>query len=168
MQYWNSLQWRRNEHDGVSNHQPHDCLLNCLFRHRSKKTSKLPITGLCEGNSPVTGKCFHFMTSLWFLRWCMKGAYLIVNCNMMWYIIDQLTPFQYAYFQYSMCKKWDIECCYLTPPALKLGPIPVIWWWSLLKLRSSGFFYRFVIMYTLKRTELLNSTLLTLYARGPS
>ena len=32
------------------------CLLNCLFRRRSKKKSKLPITGLCEGNSPVTGE----------------------------------------------------------------------------------------------------------------
>ena len=30
-----SLQWRHNERDGVSNHQPHDCLLNSLFRRRS-------------------------------------------------------------------------------------------------------------------------------------
>ena len=35
-----ALQWRHNERDGASNHQPHDCLLNLLFRHRSKKTSK--------------------------------------------------------------------------------------------------------------------------------
>ena len=27
----------------------------CLFRRSSKKTSKLRVTGLCEGNSPVTG-----------------------------------------------------------------------------------------------------------------
>ena len=27
-----------------------------LFRCRSKKTSKLRVTGLCEGNSPVTGE----------------------------------------------------------------------------------------------------------------
>ena len=27
-----------------------------LFRRRSKKTSKLRVTGLCEGNSPVTGE----------------------------------------------------------------------------------------------------------------
>ena len=39
--------------DGVSNHQPHHCLLNRLFRRRSEKTSKLRVTGLCEGNSPV-------------------------------------------------------------------------------------------------------------------
>ena len=48
-------QWRHNEHDGVSNHQPHDGLFNRLFRRRSKKTSKLHVTGLREGNSPVTG-----------------------------------------------------------------------------------------------------------------
>ena len=45
-----------NKHDGISNHQPHDCLLNPLFKHRSKKTSKLCVTGLCVGNSPVTGE----------------------------------------------------------------------------------------------------------------
>ena len=44
------------EHNGVSNYQPHDCLLKRLFRRRSKKISKLRVTGLCEGNSPVTGK----------------------------------------------------------------------------------------------------------------
>ena len=47
-----SLQWRHNGHGGVSNHQPH----NCLFRRRSKKASKLRVTGLCERNSPVTGE----------------------------------------------------------------------------------------------------------------
>ena len=31
------LQWRHNGCNGVSNHQPHDCLLNRLFRRRSKK-----------------------------------------------------------------------------------------------------------------------------------
>ena len=40
----------------VSNRQPHDCLLNRLFRRRSKKTSKLRVTGLCEGNSLLTGE----------------------------------------------------------------------------------------------------------------
>ena len=48
------LRWRQNGRDGVSNHQLYDCLLNRLFRHRSKKTSKLRVTGLCVGNSPGT------------------------------------------------------------------------------------------------------------------
>ena len=70
-----SLQWRHNDNDGVSNHQPSGCLLNRLFRRRSKKTSKLRVTGLCVGNSPgpwnprtkgqLRGKCFHLMTSSW-------------------------------------------------------------------------------------------------------
>ena len=51
-----TLPWRHNERDGDSNHQPHDCLLNRLFRGRSKKTSKLRVTGLCAGNSPLTGE----------------------------------------------------------------------------------------------------------------
>ena len=61
---WNSrdgyktLRWHHNGRDSVSNHQPQDCLLNCLFRRRSKKTSKLRVTGLCVGNSPGTGE-FH-------------------------------------------------------------------------------------------------------------
>ena len=69
--------WLHNDHDGVSNHQPHGCLPNRLFRRRSKKTSKLRVTGLCVGNppgpvhsphkGPVTRKCFHLMTSSWSL-----------------------------------------------------------------------------------------------------
>ena len=65
-----TLPWRHNDHNGVSNHQPHGCLLNRLFRRRSKKTSKLRVTGLCVGNSPgpvnsphkglVTRKTFPF------------------------------------------------------------------------------------------------------------
>ena len=55
--------WRHNGRDSVSNHQPHDCLLNRLFRRKSKKTSKLRVTGLCAGNSPGTGEFPAEMTS---------------------------------------------------------------------------------------------------------
>ena len=50
------LQRRHNGRDSVSNRQSRDCFLNCLFRRRSKKTSKLSVTGLCAGNSPGTGE----------------------------------------------------------------------------------------------------------------
>ena len=55
---WNNfpLQWHHNEYNGVSNHRRLDCLLNRLSRRKSKKTSKLRVTGLCAGNSPVTGE----------------------------------------------------------------------------------------------------------------
>ena len=55
---WNftpTLQWRHNEHGGVSNHRRLDCLVNRLFRRRSKKTLKLRVAGLCEENPAVTG-----------------------------------------------------------------------------------------------------------------
>ena len=65
-----SWRWSHNGHRGVSNHQPHDCLLNRLFRRRSMKTSNLRVTGHCAGNSPgpvnsphkgpVTRKMFPF------------------------------------------------------------------------------------------------------------
>ena len=56
--FWcrHSLQWRYNGRDSVSNHQPHHCLLNRLFGCRSKKISKLRVTGPCAGNSPETGE----------------------------------------------------------------------------------------------------------------
>ena len=50
-----TLQWSHNKRDGVSNHV-RDCLLNRLFRRRSKKTSKIRVTGPCEGNSPEAGE----------------------------------------------------------------------------------------------------------------
>ena len=60
-----ALRWRHNGRDGVSNHQPYDCLLNSLFGCR-----KFRVTGLRggvhrgPGNSPhkwsVTRKMFPF------------------------------------------------------------------------------------------------------------
>ena len=50
-----TLQWRHDECESVSNRLCPDCLLKRLFRHRSKKTPKLRVTGLCEGNPSVTG-----------------------------------------------------------------------------------------------------------------
>ena len=48
------LQWRHNERECISNHRRLECLLNRLLRRRSKKSSKLRVSGLCWGNSPVT------------------------------------------------------------------------------------------------------------------
>ena len=54
--YCITLHWRHNGYDSVSNHQCLYCLLNRFYGRRSKKTSKLRVTGLCEGNSPGTGE----------------------------------------------------------------------------------------------------------------
>ena len=53
---FDTLEGRHNQRVGVSNHQPHYCLLNLLSRRSSEKTSKLCVTGLCAENSPVTGE----------------------------------------------------------------------------------------------------------------
>ena len=65
-----ALRWRHNGRVSVSNHQPHDCLLNRLFRRRSKKdqssASLAFVWGIHRGpvNSPhkwpVTRKMFSF------------------------------------------------------------------------------------------------------------
>ena len=78
-----TLHWRHNELVGVSNHQLHGCLLNHLFRRRSKKTSKLCVTGLCAGNSPgpvnsphkgpVTRKMFPFDDVIMKFRTCCRA-----------------------------------------------------------------------------------------------
>ena len=64
------LQWRHNERDGVSNRQPHDCLVKRLFRRRSKiyQSSaalafviwihRWPVNS--PHKRPVTGKMFPF------------------------------------------------------------------------------------------------------------
>ena len=54
-------QWCHNEHDCISNHQPHHCLLNHLFKAQINETWKLHITGFVRGihrwpvNSPHKG-----------------------------------------------------------------------------------------------------------------
>ena len=54
---WNNQsQWRHDGLGGVSNQQPHHCLLSRLSGRRSKKISKLRGTGLCAGNSPGTSE----------------------------------------------------------------------------------------------------------------
>ena len=90
-QLW--LQWHHNERGDVSNHQPHDCLLNrlYLFRCISKKASKLRVTGLCDGNPPVTGgsphkglwhgKCFHLMTPSWKKLNNTECIFHRISCN---------------------------------------------------------------------------------------
>ena len=79
------LRWRHNGRDGVSNHQPHHCLLNRLFMRGSKKTSKLRVAGLCEENSPATGEFPAQMASnaenvsIWWRHHIHKGWIIYVN-----------------------------------------------------------------------------------------
>ena len=117
---WKSLHWRHNEHDSVSNHQAYDCLLNRLFRYRSKKTSKLCVTGLCEGNSPVTGEFPAQKASdaeYVFIRWRHQKYFLILfnkpietekmkklHTNNLQFILELLAIFLFCF----LAQKWTI------------------------------------------------------------
>ena len=103
----NPLLWCHNRHDCVPNHQPHHCLLNCLFGRRSKKTSKLHVTGLCVGNSPGTGefpaqmasnmgKGFHLMTSSCIQYMHMIGTLSHLDINQMYPYPSGLLPWHWA------------------------------------------------------------------------
>ena len=64
-----SLQWRHNGRDSMSNNQPHDCLLNRVFRHRAQKKWKLCTTGPCEENyfSPASVTWVHIVLLLQYI-----------------------------------------------------------------------------------------------------
>ena len=84
-----SWQWRHNDHDGDSNHQPHGCLLNRLFRRRSKITSNSALLAFVWGNhrdrwiprtnGQLRGKCFHLMTSSWIRKFSLP-CWLASSC----------------------------------------------------------------------------------------
>ena len=101
-----ALLWRHNGRGSVSNHQPHDCLLNRWFRRRSKKTSKLCVTGLCAGNSPGTGEFPAQMASnaenvsIW---WRHHGQFLVpvVKIKLLWNV-DQHTNILSKNMQFKM------------------------------------------------------------------
>ena len=96
-----TLQCRHNEHDGISNHQPYDCLLNRLFKRRSKKTSKLRVIGLCEGNSPMTDE---FPTQM---------ASNAENASIWWRhhdYVDLLTCIEHIEHTRLFFNVWDCMC----------------------------------------------------------
>ena len=75
----------------VLNHRRLDCLLSRLFRCRSKKTSKLRVTGLCERNPTVAGE---FLAQkainaenvpIWW-RHHVSTFFCIINALFTWYI----------------------------------------------------------------------------------
>ena len=70
-----ALQWRHTGHDGVSNHQPHDCWLDRLFRVDQRKHQSSALLAFVRGiyrwpvksphKWPVTRKMLPFDASSW-------------------------------------------------------------------------------------------------------
>ena len=90
-----TLLWRHNGHDGVSNHKPHDCLLSRIFRRRSKKTSKLRVTGLYAGNSPV-------------------------NSPHTWPVTRQISPFDDVIIRSWNCHSWQVSFLLVSPSIMPM------------------------------------------------
>ena len=141
------LQWRHNGHDSVSNHQPPDCLFNRLFRRRSKKTSKLRVTGLCAGNSPGTGEFPAQMASN------------AENVSIWWRHHDSKKyPAIIPYLRNYRHKQKMCIHCHATMP--KLGLVNFIWYWKknlihiLRKKVSLETVYRFQLLYCLCRVPI--------------
>ena len=130
------LQWRYNGCDGVLNQQPCDCLLNCLFRRRSKKTSKLRVTGLCNWQpvnsplkEPVKRKMFPFddvivipkyerMISINRMRYSVRCHYNVVPYNITWHNIPYSTDWyrtkhsdeNYSRHPITIPLRWAMGC----------------------------------------------------------
>ena len=134
VRFHDALPWRHNGQDSVSNHQPHGCLLNRLFSRRSKKTSKLRATGLCEGNSPglvnsphkgpVTRKMFPFDDVI--MEVVQKSTHKrLAKCP----------PVRLLHI--PKLRRWDLCCDRLSPKGRDGGTVlsPVVWAASL-QLRS--------------------------------
>ena len=130
-----ALRWRHNDHAGVSNHQPHGCLLNRLFRRKSKKTSKLRVTGLCAGNSPGTGEfpaemaSYAENVSIW---WRHHGTgYKVISEKIM-------IHFFFTHIRVTRPQLEPLECLHSEiPPAAPWLPILLINIVSQVKTRRS-------------------------------
>ena len=80
------LRWRHNDHDGVSNHQPHGCLLNRLSNADQRKQQSSASLAFVWGihrdrwiprtKGQLRGKCFHLITSSWelLLSWLLTPS----------------------------------------------------------------------------------------------
>ena len=131
-----TLQLRHNEHDGVSNHQPHDCLPNRLFRRRSKETSKLrvislnsPGTGEFPAQRPVTRKMFPFDDDI--MKKQRKTAVRIIRCRRTSLLTLVLNLFQdiYAHIWISISFQHQDGPCSWSPPFLgRQWPIYTEYW----------------------------------------
>ena len=120
--YFATLQWRHSGHNGVSN--PQRCVINHLFRLRSKKTWKLRVTGLCVGNSLVTGE---FPTqrasnaenvSIWWWHHnnTIMPGFILSCCDLKphFHAIQKFCP--YWPRKTAENGSWHVKCCrYLVP-----------------------------------------------------
>ena len=93
-------------------------------RRRSKKTSKLHVTGLCAGNSPMTGEFPAQMASnmenisIWWRHHAQSVPPVVRKQSVKW-------PF-WVVSNVLKCSIWDIPD-FCTTGALTNTPLPILW-----------------------------------------
>ena len=108
-----TLQWRHNGHDGVSNHQPHDCFLNRYSdADQRKHQSSAPLAFVrrihrgsvnSPHKGPVTRKMFPFDdVIMWWIKLCTRMGHFVHRRS-----TD--TSLLYHCFQVAGAE----ECCYI-------------------------------------------------------
>ena len=121
----NPLEWRHNGLDSVSNHQPHDCLLNRLFRRRwgkhQRSASLAFVRGIHRGpvyspqKWPVTRKMFPFHDVIMLLN---HGCFLMLSTGVQTHFLA-LNP----YLSFLASPPWWI----LIPTLVPYSNTVVIW-----------------------------------------
>ena len=106
------LQWRHNGRDSVSNHQPRE--FSRLIRQRSKKTSKLRVTGLCGASNAENvsiwwrhhAKRLLPRVSVEYINWKKKQLKLI---HWSWFIniYRKYVIIRNGYYPYSIRYVWQ-------------------------------------------------------------
>ena len=116
------LQWRHNECDGVSNHQPHDCLLNRLFGRSQRKHQSSATLAFVWGihrspvNSPhkesVTRKMFPFDDVI--MQYHLLILMLVCAGWMMFWPFIRNPYFDLMIVVSIMLRKWKDPCIIMT------------------------------------------------------
>ena len=108
-----SLHWRQIEHDGVSNHQCLDCLLNHLFKCRQKNKSNSAslvfVRGIPHTKGKYSRKFFHLMLLPWFdfiyIRICFSAVLMLKSINGFIMNREHLSHMYILFNRYSVIKK---------------------------------------------------------------
>ena len=113
-----SSRCRHNGRDGVSNHQPRDCLLNCLFSRRSKKISQLRVTGLCAGNSPANSLPQRASNTENVSIWWRHQVHLLLTQFTIWQLVvpRDFARFRWSFWMTSSARK----CCTILSKATEI------------------------------------------------
>ena len=98
-----------------------------VFRRISKKTLKLRVTGLCEGNSPVTGE-FPAQRASNAENVSCDDLIMLSVCAMIYYYCSRHPDILWVYTDDDLgynFRNWWLSCHYLH----KIALWSAMWWW---------------------------------------